>query len=580
MPLELGQRNFDGPHAGRHQPGLKYQQPLEQRPSPLSILPTDLLLQVFERIPVLRAKPDPSGLSVRAACRWLRDAFDSCNTHLVLRWSHSALLQRLIARTSSLSSLRVTAWENGGELLKLPVPWGQLRVLDLSGWPRCTQFYPILGKLRESGKFYPPTPTTGKLQPLFFRLLGHCSALEELVISDDCLGMGEPDMLPFCSTLRSLRLLEPSNCGFGSFVPQFTALQQLELKGSWEAADELYLGSIAACTGLRQLTLEDVNANMSSLASLTQLTSLHLRACGVLRDLHLEMEDTEYIINISPLRSLGSSLERLIISGDNCITASSLELCLSSCSMLRHLDLSNSNRTRFEDEDVYDAGNLDLAALSTCVLLEYLDLSNCPVTGSMEPLLPCTRLQRLYLRGCGGVTALAPLASLVELDISGCKELRDLSPLTACVSLSGLRLSHCPRVRSLAPLAACTQLQELNLSNCVKVTSLKPIAACTQLLRLNICGCSRIKRLKPLSACKVLELLDLGWCNSLASLEPLRACTSLKRLSLNHWTKPVDLAPLAACPSLQYLGLCGCCPSIDLAPLRSCSSLEKLCIDS
>ena len=130
-------------HAGHRQPRFEQQQQQELRtPGPLSLLPIDLLGQVFERMPapaaiswlscdgVEETKTDPSKLSARAACRWLRDAFDSCNTHLVLvgaaaagskdsaqRRSYHVLLQRLIARTSSLSSLHIRSWENGRELL-------------------------------------------------------------------------------------------------------------------------------------------------------------------------------------------------------------------------------------------------------------------------------------------------------------------------------------------------------------------------------------------------------------------------------------------------------------------------------
>ena len=196
-------------NAGRHQPGLEQsQQRQEQRtPSPLSLLPIDLLGQVLPAPSVKGARRDPNRLSVRAACRWLRDAFDSCNTHLVLvgaaeagfkdsaqRQSFLVLLQRLIARTSSLHSLHIKDWDNSRELLKLPVPWGQLRVLDLSGWP-CRNWYSASATLE--------LKTRG--------LLAQCCALDELVIFGFCLYVSEPESLPFCSTLRSLRLLEPSS---------------------------------------------------------------------------------------------------------------------------------------------------------------------------------------------------------------------------------------------------------------------------------------------------------------------------------------------------------------------------------
>ena len=572
-------------HAGRHQPGFK-QQSQQQRqcsPSPLSLLPTDLLEQVFKWIlsTSVEAAADPNRLSVRAACHWLRDALDGWNTHLVLsgtaavagskgsaqRRSYHALLQRLIARTSSLNSLCIMDWENSRELLKLPVPWGRLKKLDLSEW--------------QSEDLY--DTASGDLKPKAFRPLAHCSALEELVICSGSLFMSKPDSLPFCSTLRSLHPHYPSNSDLGRIAPLFTALQHLELD-NWEFDDtpdsKLDLASVAACTGLRQLGLwleafADINDNVSSMTSLTQLTSLrlyersdlhNLRPIALLSSLrHLEIEAADSIKDISPLGSL-RALERLVMPSGSFVGS---EACLSSCTLLRHLDLHKCR-----------AGNgviFNLTALSACIHLEYLDLSHSPVSGSLAPLLPCTRLQRLYLMECRQVTALAPLASLVDLRMSGCNELRNLKPLTACVSLSTLYVCYCRRLDSLAPLAACVQLKVLQLCGFMRYTSLKPIAACTNLVCLNLNGSNGIRSLTPLSALRAMEQLQVGQCNNLASLEPLAACTTLKRLSLNHWTNPVSLAPLADCPSLLRLDLGGqCCSSIDLTPLQSCSRLKEL----
>ena len=601
-------------HAGRRQPGIKQQeqehseqseQEQEQRtPSPLSLLPTDLLGQVFEKMPGLNVEwgeKDPNMLSVRAACRWLRDAFDSCNTHIELvgaaaavskgsaqRRSYHVLLQHLIARTSGLNSLSIVNWENGRELLKLPLPWGRLKKLDLSD---------LLCHNQSSASSKPKHQAFGPL--------ACCSALEELDIFGGSLSMSQPDTLPFLSTLRSLRLLDPSHRDLSSIAPLFTALQQLELDCS--KAGKLDFTSIAACTGLRQLSLElnafeNISSGLYSLTSLTQLTNLQLYKCDELEDLqpiallsslrHLELEDAYNIAAIFPLGSLRSSLERLIITRGNSYLDS--EACLSPCTLLRHLDLSGVEGETYEEDSIFD-----LSVLSACTLLEYLDLSYRLVVGSLEPLLPCTRLQRLYLDGCRQLTALAPIASLERLDISNCEELQELSPLTACTSLRTLNVCCCPRIKSLVPLATCKQLQLLQVSRCVNVTNLEPIAACTKLACLdlagstgikslvplsacaelsclNLDGCSGIKDLVPLSVCSVLELLRLESCDSLANLEPLVACTTLKRLSLQYLAKPIDLVPLAACPSLQLLDLYGCCSSMDLAPLQSCSRLEKL----
>ena len=595
-------------NAGRHPAGLEQsQQRQEQRtPCPFSLLPNDLLGHVFPAPDVKGARRDPNRLSVRAACRWLRDAFDSCNTHLTLvgaaeagakgktqRRSHHALLQRLITRTSSLSSLCITAWTKSRELLKLSVPWGQLRVLDLSGLLPCRN------------DLY---SASGKPKPLAFRPLARCSALEELAIFGNCLFKGKPDMLPFCSTLRSLRLLDTSKNELCGIAPLFPALQQLVLEGGED--DKLDLANVATCTGLRQLHfrpwdffhMNDSYDSMSSLTGLTQLTKLSMECChfeymddlqhhiAMLSSLrHLELQDADCITDISPLGSLGSTLECLIITGSLSMVTSSLGPCLSSCTLLRHLDLSGY----YEDEE--DA--LDLSALSACLLLEHLDLRGCPVTGSLEAILPCTRLQRLLLSRDAYddfplqrrwvldpalalvlPLVLAPLTSLVELDLSFYEDLRDLSPLTACISLSTLNISHCPRVKSLAPLAACKQLQVLRLSGCVRVTSLEPLAACTKLKRLDLNGCKWIKSLVPLLSCNVLERLHLGGCNSLASLGPLVACTALRSLNLSNFDGPIDLAPLAACPSLQHLSLYRCCSSMDITPLRSCSHLKQLTV--
>ena len=544
-------------HAGRRQPGLEQQQQQQRQCTPrsLSLLPIDMFGQVFQWFP---ARKDPNQLSVRSACRWLRDAFDSCNTRLHLvgaaaaeskgsaqRRSYHALLQRLIARTSSLSSLSIKGWENGRELLKLPVPWGRLKTLDLSNL-QCQNRYPASGKPKHR----------------VFGPLAHCSGLKELTISSGCLFMSKPETLPFRSTLCGLALIHPSSSDLGSVATLFTELQLLVLDAleTDTLEDKVDLGQVAACTGLRELVIfssnafENINGSVSSCTSLTQLTKLQLYKCGNLEDLqpiallpslrHLVLEYAVNITDISPLGSLRSSLEHLVITYGSFVGS---EACLSSCTLLRHLHLRRCTG--------HGSITFSLSALSACTLLEYLDLSHCPVAGSLEHLLPCTRLPRLKLWGCRQVTALAPIASLVELQLSYCEELREVSPLTACVSLSTLYVSHCPKVKSLAPLAACTQLRDLRLSGCIMVTSLRPIAACTQLVCLYLNGCSGVKGLAPLSACRVLEMLQIGECGNLAGLQPLKACTALKRLGLSHSAKSINLAPLAACPSLQLLDL-------------------------
>ena len=266
-------------HAGRHQSGLKKQQQQQCSPSPLSLLPIDMLGQVFQWIPATgmeAARKDPNQLSVRAACRWLRDAFDSCNTHLThlvlvgaaaaaskasaQRWSYHALLQRLIARTSCLSSLSIEGWENGRELIKLPVPWGRLKKLDLSNLP-CQDQYSASGKPKHRA----------------FGPLAHCSELEELVISGLCLSLSKPETLPFRSTLCGLALIHPSSSDLGSVATLFTELQLLVLDALEPDTleDKVDLGHVAACTGLRELTVsfsshtfEDVNGSVSSFTSL------------------------------------------------------------------------------------------------------------------------------------------------------------------------------------------------------------------------------------------------------------------------------------------------------------------------
>ena len=370
-------------HAGRHQPGLKQQpQQQEQRtPCPLSLLPIDLLGEMFPTPNVEGARKDPNRLSVRLASRWLRDAFDSCNTHLTLvgaaraeskgsaqRRSYHALLQCLIARTSSLSSLHIKDWDNNRELLKLPVPWVQLKELDLSGSEYCD--------LHASGK-------PKKLQA--FGPLSQCSALEELTIFSGCLFMSKPDSLPFCPALQSLHLILPSNSDLGRIAPLFTALQRLTIN-TWDPdrfrpdpedkwCRQCDLANIASCTGLRQLSLwlnafDNINGNMSSLSSLTQLTQLQLIECEDLEDLqsiallsslrHLELEVAYKITDLSPLGSLRSTLERLIMT--RCPSRGSA--CLSSCTSLRHIDIECC-------EDDY-VSSFELSALSACVLLGIL----------------------------------------------------------------------------------------------------------------------------------------------------------------------------------------------------------------
>ena len=134
---------------------------LQQRQAtfPLASLPTDLLGQVIKSLPEVSAQPrlelesgEPGAwkpCSIRAVCRSLRDPFDNSNERLALapwrrptssseRRVYQSLIPRLMARTPGLDNLcfHVLDGEGGRKLEKLPVPWGQLRQLQLPGLVR------------------------------------------------------------------------------------------------------------------------------------------------------------------------------------------------------------------------------------------------------------------------------------------------------------------------------------------------------------------------------------------------------------------------------------------------------------
>ena len=498
---------------------------------------------------------NPSGrLAVRAACRWLRDAFDSWNNHLVLVGamlaeprcsspsirSYHALLRRLLSRTSNLRSLRIKDITRAcdcclcGTLLELQVPWGRLVRLDLS--------YRSGGAMGRSGEALEP--------------LGLCSALQELTAPSRCLFSGKIGVLPFSTTLRSLHLASPSSADLPGVATLFPALQQLELQQDCEEPP-LNLSGLAACAGLCQLEVVpyrrdgSIKSSLDSMPPLTQLT--HLAFTGAV--------DIEGLQPLVPL----SSLRRLEL--HNCTSITDVSP-LASLNLLEHLDLSGCSRV------------CSLSPLSSCTLLGHLDLSRSQAAsrpGGLQPLTSCTGLRKLVLRSCRDLTALlVPLPSLEELDPCGCEELRDLSALTACTSLSSLDLSRCPRVSCLAPLSVCGRLRSLKLARCCSVTSLEQLGTCTSLRRLDLHGCARVEDLAPLAACRHLEELNLRACNAIGSLEPLASCVALKRMSLAFLAKALDLAPLAACKALRCLDLRGCCAGTDLTPLRSCNHIETL----
>jgi internalin A len=308
--------------------------------------------------------------------------------------------------------------------------------------------------------------------------------------------------------------------------------------------DIFNLSALQYCTGLRQLTLNNISAtDLSPIAKLTGLEGLNLRYCKA----------TDYS-------------------------------ALTSLARLTWLDLSHSAIT-------------DFMPLSRLTALEALTLCYTDIT-DLSPLQSMTHLFGLKLEGTP-VKDYSPIAALypnlgkrdfilpVPGEVQFCDELLEARVRTAMnqpegtitpeavASVSTLDLSQDENSQTsislLQGLEAFTGLKELNLSGNKQLGDLWPLSELYRLEKLNCWQCN-IQNLKPLSKLTSLQELSLGWNGSVGNLDALSGLVSLVALDAKG-VGITDISGLSGLPKLQYVGLNGN-KITDFSPLATLPSLN------
>lgn len=286
------------------------------------------------------------------------------------------------------------------------------------------------------------------------------------------------------------------------------------------------LSALQYCTGLRQLTLNNISAtDLSPLAKLTGLEGLNLRYSKAtdyssLASLtNLQWLDLSYsaIPELTPL----SRLTNLV----------AITLCYTDITDLAPLQsLTHLFGLKLEGTPVKDYS--PIAAL-------YPNLGKrdfiLPVPGEVrfcDELLE-TRVRKAMNKPDGKITP-EEAASVTALDLS-----QDENSQTSIALLQGLE--------------AFTGLKELNLSGNQQLGDLWPISGLSGLEKLNCWKCN-IQSLKPLSQLIHLQELSLGWNGSVGKLDALSGLVNLVSLDAKG-VGITDISGLSGLPKLQYVGL-------------------------
>ena len=488
-------------------------------------LPLDVLILIFHQLNGAKAAGGGGGggggAVIRAACRGLRDAFDSCNTRLVLggiqppedalgegysfrgphgpklgeddsapqhiwaanRRARIALFRGLITRTPCLDSLRIREWLYGQDIGRIGLPWAQLRQLDIRD---CSNL------------------------PLKHLPLSECSALERLDAEHSRWFGG----LPRISCVSTLRYLRTSSRG---------------------DSDAAHVANVATCTQLERLSIEC--SGHAPLSACSRLTHLHL-TCNVLASLPMSLCHLDLTCNsadLTPLCSL-TALQRLqiIVHPDDAL----LDIApLASCCEMQHLDLSAC----CVDDVSPLSGMLGLRSL----LLSQWHVQEVPPL-DLAPLASCAELEHLQLHCFYGLTDLSPLTVLVllrSLSLRSCSSVRDVTPLSGLTALQHLDLGvHLHDFENALPQQQGGGPPALEVQPAAEGLDLAPLAGLAAgLLQLGLSGrLTETADLSPLSDFTALQVLDLssdayvGQHRGTLDLTPLSTCISLGSLDLNR----------------------------------------------
>ena len=247
----------------------------------------------------------------------------------------------------------------------------------------------------------------------------------------------------------------------------------------------------------------------------TQITSLDVRNCKTLQDLHCEDGVlTNLIVNgceklewISCVRNRLTSLdvsECVSLQILHCVSNQLTSLNISGCKVLRRLECGDNQLTSID--------------VGKCPALNYLFISN---------------------------------NKLSNLDISACTALEGLS--CGRNLLTSIDVSKCPNLQGIA--CNFNQLKSLDVSRCKSLQTL--YCAQNQLSNLNIVGCTKLRILEcngnqiirlDISGCIELESLECQW-NQIAILD-IRSSVLNKLDCEKNLLSNLDVS---GCPDLRYL---------------------------
>ena len=187
--------------------------------------------------------------------------------------------------------------------------------------------------------------------------------------------------------------------------------------------------------------------------------------------------------------------------------------------------------------------------------------------------IPSLILINLGKRNC--VTDLGPLTkncnSLKVLDLTWCKNLQSVLPLMQCTSLHTLILRGCD-MKDVSGLGQCPSLHTLDLTSCIKLINVSGLGQCPSLHTLNLSGCWRVTDVSGLGQCASLHTLDLSWCRGVTDVSDLGQCASLHTLDIS-WCYRINVVYLEMCQSLKMLRLQGCHALNDVLLNKHCTVL-------
>ena len=273
-------------------------------------------MHLLERLLGTELCGDSSRSAIRATCKWLRLAFDDCNTRMVLqgplsglgcpqldvplRARHMSMLKSLLSRSPCVTDLSLAQCKkifivgeqvfSGPELAELMdcIPWSRLLNLKL----RCLHQLKGLPLPMCDGLPYP-------LSTLRQLLLQDCSQLVDLSPISACMTLRR---LQICSCAELVDIAPVSNlatlqhlalincCGVRSISPlsTCTALQHLDLSGCVWLDD---LSPLSACTALQHLDLSGGNHRLVDISPLSTCMALQ----------HLDFSDCDQLlVDMSP----------------------------------------------------------------------------------------------------------------------------------------------------------------------------------------------------------------------------------------------------------------------------------------